>query len=76
MSADMATVLSAADVRAERARYKVSQAELAAEIGWYAQTLINIENDQVELTQQAYHDLLAAITRVAERKQESAEQAA
>lgn len=74
MNAERVPTINGADIRAERARRKVSQAELAAEVGWFASTLVNIENDQVEVTQDACRRLLDAIERIAERKRQ--EQAA
>jgi ribosome-binding protein aMBF1 (putative translation factor) len=61
--------LSGADVRAERSRHKISQGELAAELGWYKPVMPSIENDRVPLTQEAYRQLLEAISRIAARRE-------
>ena len=62
--------LTGADVVAERSRHRITQAELAQELGWYTQVLPPIENGTVELSQEEYRRILAAIDRMAAKASE------
>ena len=60
--------LSGADVRAERNRYGIKQAQLAAELGWYANIMPSVENDRIPLSQEGYQMMLDAVLRLAARR--------
>lgn len=58
--------LSGRDIRAERARHKVTQPQLAEKVGAYLHVIVGIEREQVELSQEEYHRILDAIKELAE----------
>ena len=59
------TELTGADVRAERARYGVTQVALAKVMNWHLATLVNVENGSPELNQASYEELLARVRSLA-----------
>jgi len=61
-------------IRRERARRKVSQMELAARLGLWRPTLSDIENGRLEISEEQFHTILAAIRDLC-RERASAEPA-
>jgi transcriptional regulator with XRE-family HTH domain len=51
----------AAYIRRERARRKVSQLELASRLGLWRPTLSEIENGRLEISDEQFHAIIAAI---------------
>jgi len=64
--------LGGADIRAERSRHKITQAELAQELGLYELLFPSIENDEIKLEQSEYVRMLDAISRIVARRAEAA----
>ena len=62
--------LTGADVVAERSRHRITQSELAKELGWYTQVLPPVEDGRVELSQEEYRRILAAIENLAAKASE------
>jgi len=60
--------LSGADVRAERARYNVTQQELAEELGWWPVLIGPVEDDKPQASQDQLTRMIEAVRSLAERK--------
>lgn len=69
----VAKELGAADVRAERSRHRITQAELATEVGYYTQTMTLIEAEKIELSEAEYQRLLDGIEAIVARRKVEAE---
>ena len=59
------TVLQGSDIRAERSRHRLNQQQLADRLGTYIGTLVAIEREHVELTQDEYRRILSTIEELA-----------
>ena len=55
-------------IRTERARRKVSQLELAARLGLWRPTLSDIENGRLEISEEQFHTILAAIRELSRER--------
>jgi len=55
-------------IRTERARRKVSQMELAARLGLWRPTLSDIENGRLEISEEEYRRILAAIREISQER--------
>ena len=62
--------LTAADILAERSRHRITQTELATELGWYVQVIPPVEDGRVELSQDEYQRMLAAVEAIVARRAE------
>ena len=62
--------LTGADVLAERSRHRITQTELATELRWYVQVMPPIEDGRMELSQDDYRRLLAAVDAIVARRAE------
>jgi len=61
-------------IKSERTRRKVSQLELAVRLGLWRPTLSDIENGRLEISEEEYRRILAAIREIS-RERASAEPA-
>ena len=58
-------VLQGRDIRAERCRHRLTQVQLAAKLETYMGTLVSIEREHVQLSQEEYRRILDAIDELA-----------
>ncbi len=59
--------LRGCDVMLCRRRALITQAELAQRMGCYVHTIVDIENEKLELTQEEYQRCMATITATKEQ---------
>jgi len=55
-------------IKSERTRRKVSQLELAARLGLWRPTLSDIENGRLEISEEQFHTILAAIRELSRER--------
>ncbi|MCC6483307.1 MAG: hypothetical protein IT209_00545 [Armatimonadetes bacterium] len=59
-----------ANIRAERVRYRLTQQELASELGLLRSTVVEVEQSKLEISQPEYVRWLTGINRLAAHKAE------